>query len=73
MKKQIQIHDLPRTLSEMKTWCEESQDGIIDLLDKVFDKKIDLSSEEAQTKLKLASEILKEIEEIEEEIEEILL
>lgn len=69
MTKQIQDITSAR---DLLNWCDENQKKMVDLLDKVFDNT-DTSDPIVQSVLTDASVILKEIEELEDEINELII
>jgi hypothetical protein len=66
-----QIQDIT-SAKDLLNWCDENQKKMVDLLDKVFDNT-DTGDPIVQSVLKDASIILKEIEELENEINELIL
>jgi len=66
-----QIQDIT-SATDLLNWCDENQKKMVDLLDKVFDNT-DTGDPIVQSVLKDASIILKEIEELENEINELIL
>jgi hypothetical protein len=69
MTKQLQDITSAR---ELLKWCDDNQKKMVDLLDKVFDNT-DTSDPIVQSVLTDASVILKEIEELEEELNQLII
>jgi hypothetical protein len=59
-------------ISELKTFCDDSNKRLLKVIDTIFDK-CDTSKAEVKLTLIEASKILKEIEQLEEELNNIIL
>ena len=73
MKNKIDMSKLKnvQTSRQLLEWCEESQKKMMKTIDRVFDS-IDTTDPMVQEVLVEASDILKEIDELEEELNQIL-
>jgi hypothetical protein len=61
----------PESARELRTWCVEGHEKVLQLIDTAFDR-LDVDKPETQSILKEATEILNEIEELEKELDELL-